>query len=102
MRTRAQFNIRRIFDVASHAHHVIINPVSDAVLQRSADISFFSRAFNRSDGALVFRVSLGLLADGLKRPRLCAFQLCQKRRAVVDQISRHCASPSILPTPRKF
>lgn len=102
MRTRAQLNIRRIFDVASHAHHVAINPVSNAVLQRSADISFLSRAFNRSLRALVFRVSLGLLTDGLKRPRLCAFQLCQKRRAVVDQISRHCASPSISPTPHRF
>lgn len=102
MRTRAQFNIRRIFDVASHAYHVVINPVSDAVFKCSADIPFLSRAFNRSDGALVFRVSLGLLTDGLKRPRLCAFQLCQKRRAVVDQISRHCVLPSISPTPHRF
>lgn len=102
MRTRAQFRIRRIFDVASHTHQVIVNPVRDAVFKRSADISFLSCAFNRSDGALVFRVSLSLLTDGFKRPRLCAFQLCQKRRAVVDQISRHCVLPSISPTPHRF
>lgn len=101
MRTRAKLNIRCIFNVAAHAHHVTINPVRDAVSQRPADISFLSRAFNRSDGTLVFRVSLGLLTDGFKRPRLCAFQFCQNRRAVVDQVSRHCASPSILPTPRR-
>lgn len=101
MRTSAQLNIRCIFDVASHAHHVIINPVRDAVLQRSADIPFLSRAFFCSLRALVFCVCFSFLTDGLKRPRLCAFQLCQKRRAVVDQISRHCAPPSILPTPRR-
>lgn len=76
MWTRAQLNIRCILDVASHAHHVVINPVRDAVLQRSADISFLSRAFLCSLWALFFRVSLGLLTDGFKRPRLCAFQLC--------------------------
>lgn len=101
MRTRAQLNIWCIFDIASHAHHVVVNPVRDAVLQRSADISLFPRAFLCSLRALVFCISLGLLADGLKCPRLCAFQLCQKRRAVVDQVPRHCAPPSILPTPRR-
>lgn len=102
MRTRAQLNIRRIFDVASHAHHVVVNPVSDAVFKCSADIPFLSRAFLCACRALVLCICFSFLTDGLKRPRLCAFQLCQKRRAVVDQVSRHCASPSIPPTPRRF
>lgn len=84
MRTRAQLNIRCIFDVASHAHHIIINPVSDAVFKRSADIPFLSRAFLCAGWTLVFCVCFSFLTDGLKRPRLCAFQFCQKRRAVVD------------------
>lgn len=84
MRTRAKLNIRCIFDVASHAYRVIINPVRDAVSQCSADIPFLSRAFNRSDGALVLCVCFSFLTDGFKCPRLCAFQLGQKRRAVVD------------------
>lgn len=101
MWARAKLNIRCVFNVAAHAHHVVINSVRDAVFKRSADISFLSRAFLCAGWTLVFCVCFSFLTDGFKRLRLCAFQLCQKRRAVVDQVSRHCASPSILPTPHK-